>query len=129
MTRSARPYAAGAASERTFEGFNTDIPVEGYYRMKLRSGGVLVGIRVWYGAPLDPVTGEELDRGWRWQALANGEPIDLERVWPVCAADPVDEREYQFLTQRQAWARENSPDHPIANPTRRIDPMTAPPPF
>lgn len=110
-------------------GFDPDLPVAGYYRMRLRSGAAFCGIRIWHGAPLDPVTGEELDRSHRWQAQANGEPIDLARVWPKCAADPVDEAEYQYLTSVQAWAKENAPDSPQANPMRRINPLTAPTPF
>ena len=46
----------------------TDTPIPGFYRMRLRSGGQPVGVRVWFGPPADPVTGEELDRSWRWQA-------------------------------------------------------------
>lgn len=129
MTRSARPYAAGAMAVRTFEGFSVDDPVAGFYRMALRSGAAPVGVRIWHGAPLDPVTGEELERGWRWQAQVNGELVELETVWPRCARETIDEREYRFLTERAAWARENAPTSPHANPTRRIDPMTAPPPF
>ncbi|MGR4893379.1 hypothetical protein ACIPPQ_20335 [Sphingopyxis sp. LARHCG72] len=129
MTRSARPYADGAATARQFDGLDVETPVAGFYRMALRSGAAPVGIRIWFGPPLDPVTGEEMDRGHRWQAAANGEPIDLDRVWPRCARETIDGREYRFLTERAAWARENAPSSPHANPTRRIDPMTAPPPF
>jgi hypothetical protein len=97
--------------------------------MALRSGAAPVGIRIWFGQPYDPVTGELMDRSLRWQAEANGEPIALEQVWPRCAREPIDEREYRFLTERAAWARENAPTSPHANPHRPIDPMTAPPPF
>lgn len=116
-------------SEFRAVGFDPDEPIAGYYRMRLRSGAAFCGIRIWHGAPLDPVTGEEMDRSHRWQAQANGEPIDLERVWPKCAADPVDEAEYQYLTSVHAWAKENAPNSPQANPMRRINPLTAPTPF
>lgn len=129
MTRSARPYADGATSARQFDGLDVEAPVEGFYRMALRSGAAPVGVRIWLGQPKDPVTGDLLDRSLRWQAEVNDDPIDLERVWPRCAREAIDEREYRFLTQRAAWARENAPTSPHANPTRRIDPMTAPPPF
>lgn len=129
MTRSSRPYADGSEVKRTFEGHDAETPEAGYYRHKLKSGGVLVGVRIWFGAPCDPVTGEEMDRGHRFQAHVNGEYIDLERVWPYCADDPISEAEYAYLTQRQAWARENAPSDPHANPTRKIDMMTARTPF
>lgn len=129
MTRSSRPYADGAEVARTFQGFSVEEPIAGHYRMRLKSGGVLVGIRVWHGAPLDPDTGEEMDRGHRFQAHANGAYIDLDRVWPYCADDPITEAEYRYLTQRQEWARENAPSDPHATPHRRIDMMRAKPAF
>lgn len=129
MTRSSRPYAAGAVMARTFEGFDVDRPIAGFYRMALRSGAAPVGIHIRFGQPKDPLTGELLDRSLRWQAEANGEPVELEQVWPRCAREAIDEREYRFLTERAAWARENAPASPHANPRQRIDPLTAPPPF
>lgn len=113
-------------SEFRAVGFDPDEPIAGYYRMRLRSGAAFCGIRIWHGAPLDPVTGEEMDRGHRWQAQANGAPIDLERVWPKCAADPVDAAEYRHLCSVQDWARDNAPASPLANPHRKVDPLTSP---
>lgn len=108
------------------QGFDPDQPVAGFYRMRLVSGGVFVGIRIWHGRPLDPVTGEELDRSLRWQAQANGEMIDLARVWPQCARDPIDAREYAYLIQQQRWGERQAPDSPQADPTRRADPLSSP---
>lgn len=110
-------------------GFDPDHPVAGFYRMRMRSGGTFVGVRIWHGAPHDPVTGEELDRSHRWQATVNRGLVNLDRVWPKCAADPVDEGEYQYLCTVHQWAKENAPDSPQANPMRRINPLTAPTPF
>jgi hypothetical protein len=98
-------------------------PVAGYFRTRLRRGALVVGIKIWNGPPLDPITGEELDRSWRWQALANGEPIDLERVWPGCAGEPITEIEYERYCQRQSWARERAPDSAYAEPGRKYDPL------
>lgn len=117
--REVRPvHVAGAASITT--------PVAGFYRTKLRSGGVLVGIRLWHGAPHDPVTGDELDRSWRWQAECNGELIDFDRVWPACAGDPIGAAEYEYLSSLQAWGREHSPGSPEANPHKAVNWLTAP---
>lgn len=113
-------------SEFRAVGFDPDEPIAGYYRMRLRSGAAFCGIRIWHGAPLDPVTGEEMDRSWRWQALANGEAIDLDRVWPKCAATPVSAAEYQHLCSVQDWAREHEPDSALADPRRRLDPLSTP---
>lgn len=110
-------------------GVNADAPVAGCYRFKLRSGGHPVGVRIWHGQPLDPVTGELLDRSLRWQAHCNGEYIDLERVWPMCAKQPITDQEYEYLTNVQRWGEQHAPDSPQANPTRQIDLLTAPIPF
>lgn len=114
---------------RHFDGFDPDQPTAGYYRMRLRTGGVFVGIRIWFGAPHDPLTGEEMDRSHRWQALANERPIDLARVWPKCAGMPVTAHEYAYLVAQQRWGEASAPGSPQANPTRRINPLTAPTPF
>lgn len=128
MTRASRTY--GDRSEaRVFAGVPAWPPIAGFYRFRLRSGAVKGVAKVWYGAPLDPVTGEELDRGWRWQALLNGEPVDLDRVWPVGAGDPVTEADYRYACSRQDWARQNAPESAFAEPDRRYDPLSAPMPF
>ena len=113
-----------------FSGHNPDAPVAaGYYRMRLRSGGVFVGIRIWHGAPLDPIDGTELDRSHRWQATANNEMIPLDRAWPKCADEPISRAEHDYLAATQAWGRQYAPTSPQANPMQRINPLTAPTPF
>lgn len=111
------------------EGFDADVPVVGFYRMSLVRGGVKVGIRVWFGAPLDPIDGTELDRSPRWQATANGKYIDLQRVWPKCADDPVSEGEHDYLAGLQAWGKAHAPNSPQANPNQPVNLLTAPLPF
>ena len=129
MTRAPLNYAEPGAVAAPSDGFDPDTPIAGHYRMRLRSGGVFVGIRIWYGAPLDPLTGEELDRSPRWQAMANERPIDLDRVWPRCAASPIDETEYRYLTHLQNWSQQNVPESPHSDPRRTVNMLTAPTPF
>lgn len=50
--------------------------------------------RIWYGPPLDPETGEELDRSWRWQATLAGEEVALERIWPWAGLNKITEEAY-----------------------------------
>ena len=128
MTRSSTPYAE-RREYRAFEGYDVQEPTAGHYKTRLRTGAHVVGVKIWHGAPLDPVTGEELDRGHRWQALANGAPIEVDRVWPECGRQPITEAEYQYFTGLQAWARQNAPSSPQADPTRKIDLLTAPLPL
>lgn len=111
------------------EPIRPDVPVAGYYRMRLRKGGMHVAVRIWYGPPLDPETGEEMDRSWRFQAEINGRYDEIDRVWPTCAGDPIDEAEARYLIERQRWGEANAPDSPQANPHRKVNLLTAPIPL
>ena len=111
----ARPVAGALGAE---------VPTAGFYRHKLRGGSIPVAVKVWHGAPLDPVTGEELDRGWRWQATADGEPIPLDDVWPECGKRPITEVEYAAAIKRRAWAQKAAPASSYAIPGKRYDPLS-----
>lgn len=124
MTRARVDYSDGSDFRAT--GFDPDLPVAGHYRFRMRSGGALCGVRIWHGAPHDPVTGEELDRSPRWQALVNDDPVEIERVWPRCAADPISDGEYRHYCRTQAWAQQHAPDSALADPRRKADPLTTP---
>lgn len=106
-------------------GIDVSAPVAGFYRFRLASGTITGGVRIYYGPPLDPVTGEELDRSWRWQADFNGEPIDFDRVWPACTGEPITEIDYRRFCARQEWARRHAPDSAYAERGRRHDPLSA----
>lgn len=130
MTRGLTTYSDRPRRQVIVEGaVDVTQPIAGFYRGKLRGGGVLVGIRIWHGPPADPVTGELLDRSWRWQAEANGELADFDRVWPDCADEPISEDDYLFYARRQTWARDHAPTSAFADPRRRHDPLTAILPF
>lgn len=126
MSRAHIDYNRPAAPARTFSGHNPDVPVPGHYRMRLRSGGAFVGVRIWFGPPLDPVTGDELDRAPRLQSHINGAYADMDRVWPRCAGDPITAAEYDHLCRVQTWAEQHAPDSALADPRKRLDPRTSP---
>lgn len=121
MTRAHRSYTDRTALTRTFEGADVSEPVAGFYRGRLVSDGVIGGIRLWYGPPKDPVTGEEMDRSHRWQAEFDGAYVEFDRVWPLCAGSPISEADYRALVARREWAKKNSPDSAYADPTKKID--------
>lgn len=98
-------------------------PVAGYFRYRLGAGTVKGAVRIWYGPPHDPVTGEELDRSWRWQATFDGEPVDFDRVWPACASDTLTEQEYNYLLRRRAWAQQHAPNSAHARIGKKYDPL------
>ncbi|RIV79541.1 hypothetical protein [Pelagerythrobacter aerophilus] len=124
MTHPPVTYADAAQTmRRVFAGTDVTKPTAGFYRFRMRSGGVRGVVRIWFGPPHDPVTGEELDRSWRWQAEFNGEPVDLDRVWPDCAGEPVTEQDYRRAIARQEWARQHAPDSAYADHRKRRDPL------
>jgi hypothetical protein len=112
-------------------GIDVGEPVAGYYRHRVGRGTVGGVVRLWNGPPRDPYTGEELDRGWRWQADFDGEEISFDQVWPVCAGKPVTEAEYRASCNRRIWAREHAPNSAYAERGRKYDPLstTTPLPF
>ena len=124
MSRDATPY-----TQMTFapvgQGIDVSTPVAGYFRHRLRGGSIAGGVRIWFGPPHDPVTGEELDRSWRWQATFNGEPVELDQVWPVCAGDPISEADHAAYVRRAAWAKTNAPNSAFARPGKRWDPLSS----
>lgn len=125
MTRAHIDYRAGGDATG-FTGHNPDVPEAGHYRMRMRSGGVWVGVRIWHGQPNDPVTGEPMDRALRFQAEINGAYAEIDRVWPRCAGDPITEAEYRHLCATQQWAQQNAPESALADPRRKLDPLTSP---
>jgi hypothetical protein len=110
--------------------------IEGYYLMR-RAGRVDVPVRIWFGPPADPETGEELDRSPRWQIqvgfqLLDEEPMriggiwieDLTDIWPACAKVTVDEAEWRYRLERAEWAGNYDPNDALGELGGRIDPMT-----
>jgi hypothetical protein len=107
--------------------FDADIPVAGCYKVKLVKGGPPCGLRLWYGSPVDPLTGEEMDRSPRWNATLNGrEQVDPFRFWPACARDPISEADHLHICRLSATM---DPNDPYFDPRRPMDPGKAPPPF
>lgn len=115
-----------------------DALVEGYYLLqRRRARRVEIPFRIWFGAPRDPETGEELDRSHRWQVEIAGELFDepltfgpikfseLGDFWPAIAVEPITADEYRFRIERAAWSRVHDPDDALATPGGRINAMTA----
>ena len=101
----------------------------GLYAIRLVKGAPRSAVRIWHGPPADPVTGELLDRSWRWQVTLNGVSCPLDRVWPSCVGDPIDRATYDFLVADRRWAAQHAPHLPEAQPDRPVDWSTAPLPF
>jgi hypothetical protein len=112
-----------------------DVPVPGFYWCRLIRGGLRVGVRIWFGAPI--IEGEQQDRSPRLCVEVDGRtdrpdydeagtylgriPLDVADVWPYCAGHPISAHEYHFLGRRREWAVDHAPDHPAANPRSAVD--------
>lgn len=101
-----------------------------FYAMTLTRGGARVPVKVWFGRPVDPITGELLERPATWRCQIDGQDdaieacmIEIDGVTnePVIKGETIDEDEYTYLLQRNTWAREHEPESPHANPRKRID--------
>lgn len=126
MTRAYIDYGVRSGkTARQWGGIDPETPIAGFYRMRLGAGTVAVGIRLWFGPPHDPVTGEELDRSWRWQAQADdGAMLDMARVWPSCAKNPITEADFKARQHRTAWAQQAAPQSAYADRRRKYDPLS-----
>jgi hypothetical protein len=118
---------------------------EGYFLLKKRRAGRIdVPVRVFFGPPLDPDTGEEMDRAPLWQleingvnagyperpACISGRPVDsLEGIWPECKSEPIDKAEYDYRVARADWAEQHDENDPFGGTGAKVDPMTATLPF
>jgi hypothetical protein len=112
--------------------------VEGYYLVDLtRANRVSIPVRIWFGAPLDPETREEMDRTPRWQIqigfqLLDDEPVEiggirfreLSDIWPACARHPIDAVDWQYRLERSDWAAHHDESDAYSRLGGRIDPMT-----
>ena len=124
MRDTAAYASAPVAAMHVAGAVDVSAPVPGFYRAKLRGNGIAGGVRIWFGPPLDPETGEELDRSHRFQAEFNGDYVEIDDVWPVCAGDPISEPDYHNYRMRAVWARRNAPRSAYADPKRRYDPLS-----
>lgn len=118
-----------------------DTITPGFYETRLVKGGPPVPARIAFLPPDDPVTGEPLDRSYRFRMWICGrEVIDdgrptvrdpetgrtrrgfLDRLWGLALnGTPIDEHRYQYLLDAHSWEVEHRPDLPGANPHERVD--------
>lgn len=112
--------------------------VEGYYLVEFRRARrVNIPVRIWFGAPIDPDTGEEMDRSHRWQieiaGVAFTEPLTFGGIrfnavtdfWPAIMRSRVDVIEYRVRVERAAWAQEYDLDDALGTPGGKISAMNA----
>lgn len=103
---------------------NMDVPEEGYWLIRVVSGGPWVPARIWYernpehSEPEPWANGENRILGIF--AAINGKQADPMRVWHT-KGRPIDENEYHFLLRDAAWIAANAPRDPKAQPDKKVD--------
>lgn len=99
-----------------------DIPVPGFYRLRLVKSGPWCAVKIWDEAERDPET-NELIEDQQFRCLINGKEVDpwryAERV--NCFGQPIDEAEYRYMLDTESWARTYDPEAPEADPYRPVD--------
>lgn len=99
-----------------------DQPQTGLFKRRLVKDGAWVPVKIWYGAPLDPDTGEELDRSPRWQALEGDRPSDdVPHTWLYSCDHPIDKAEYDYLMALGRYSVAHDPESPEARSHKPID--------
>lgn len=101
-----------------------------FFRVKYTRGGAPCGLKVWFGPPADPVTGELLDRSPRWQVHFNGKEFDEPERFllhfepdgtPVIVGEIITESEYSYLTALHEYAINHDATMPEADVTKPVN--------
>lgn len=104
------------------EPVDLNVPKEGYYGLRLVANGPLVPVRIWFGVTPDPdFPDNHMDRGPSWHFSLGRDCAAMDEVWPMCAKNPITEREWRHLVRLENWARGDAPQEPEANPRKAID--------
>lgn len=97
----------------------------GFYKLSLAKGAPDVGALIYTPCPIEmnPEFWNYLDRPQHLCAMINGQDVDVWRVGER-AAERITRAEYDYLIADRAWAAQNEPESPEANPYRAV--TTAP---
>ena len=98
-------------TDYTLDALDHSEPVAGYYAGQMVRGGPRCPVRIWYGPPIDPETGDVMERSYRWLAERCGAPVDLNEVWPWVAQHAISYAQFEGLMRLAEWARETDPGY------------------
>lgn len=105
-----------------------DDPQCGFFKRRLRRGGVLVPARIWLYSPIDIGTGELVDDEVL-QCEVDGQYANPVEQWSYLCGNPITEQEFNYLMALRQHAQVHEPDLPHADPRKPVDWLTAPLPF
>jgi hypothetical protein len=100
------------------QAFNED-PECGWFKRSMVKGGPFVPARIWMEQPVDEagdLIGDEVLR-----CEVHGKPRDPHEEWSWLCGNPISKQDFDYLTATMAWAKDNAPDEPMANPYQKID--------
>ena len=103
----------------------TDRPVPGFFKMRLAKGAPEVAALIFIACPLDPFYGFPMDRPRHIEAMINGKPSDVDRVW-LSKSVRITQAEYEYLIADRAWAKEYAPETPEAEPNKALNILEIP---
>lgn len=114
------------------EGDRIDRPQPGHFKTRLVKRGPWVPALIYRPCPMVPPEidiGPEdwcqpMDRYSPLEAMINGTPASVDRVW--LGGPVIDAAEYAYLIADATWEVEHQPDGPKANPTVAMDLSRAP---
>lgn len=92
----------------------------GYYKLRKTKGGVWVAAELIWGPPEDPITGEALDRSWRWWVKVNGRYDPKMNLYRVTNSPRITKAKHDSMVEVHNWAVENARALPEANPHRPV---------
>ncbi len=104
-----------------------DRPEPGFFKLRMRSGGVFVPAIIFLSCPMDPYTGEQLDRHrCLMAAIGNDEPDfeGVDKVWMFGSL--IRRSEYLYMQAVKSWAETYAPTAPEASPLEPIDHFRTP---
>jgi len=77
-----------------------EFPREGFFKLRFKRRGPWLPARIYRPLPLDPDTGELLDRWLPLQGELNGHPYDYRKIWT--RGQDIGKDEYEWLTALSA---------------------------
>jgi hypothetical protein len=103
-------------------------PECGFYRAKLARGGPWVPARIYVRQTIDIETGE-LEAPEILMCEINHVIVDMDRHWPWLVQEPITKAEYDYLCGLQRYVEAHEPNHPLARPREKMNPLTTPLPW
>lgn len=105
----------------------TDEPQCGFFKRKLVKGGPFVPAKIWLDNIEQDAAGDLIDQP-ELICEVNGRRGDAFEQWLFLCSNPISQAEFEYMRAQIRWAKEFSPQDPIATPGKRIDWMKVPVP-